>query len=183
MVPYLRTLIHRVLESYNPHVGRLWVFDFDDTLVKTGSRVFLSRGDESVALTPAQFAAHAREPEDVFDFREFRELIDPRPIDRNLGLLREALDDPGSSVAIVSARSVPGPIEAFLDIMGLTGIDVNALADADPRAKADWVHRALSSGRFRELVFYDDSLRNVKAVSELSATWPTIVFRCHHVEA
>lgn len=159
----------------------LWVFDFDDTLVKTGSRVFLVRGPDTVALSPAQFAAHAREPEDTFDFREFRELIDPRPIDSNVDLMREALEMPGSCVAIVSARSVPEPIELFLELLGIGGIEVKALSNADPQAKADWVHDRLSAGGFDELHFYDDSPRNIAAVSSLSGSWPAVTFRCHHV--
>lgn len=161
---------------------RQWVFDFDDTLVKTGSRVFLTRADGMrVDLTPAQFAAHVREPGDTFDYSEFGRLIDPRPVRWVVDLMRAATHDTGSQVAIVSARSVPEPIEQFLVMEGFSGVEVFALDDADPAAKAAWVSARVGRGGINELHFYDDSRRNVDAVAEAAKRWPHVMTRCTHV--
>lgn len=161
---------------------RQWVFDFDDTLVRTGSRVFLTRADgRRVDLLPAQFASYVKEPGDSFDFSEFKELIDPRPIDVFVGLMREAAQTHGSAVAIVSARSVPRPIELFLGLVGVEGVEVVALADSDPTAKMRWIGTRLATGRIGELDFYDDSARNVAAIESLREAWPHVRLRCHHV--
>lgn len=160
---------------------RQWIFDFDDTLVKTRSRVFMTRDGVRFSMTPAQFAAHTRKPGDVFDFSEFKELIDPRPNDDLVELLHQATRDHTSSVAVVSARSVPGPIETFLRMVGARNVEVAALNDADPLAKARWVSDRLSLGRTSDIDFYDDSERNVVAVRSLQADWPHVRFRCHLV--
>ena len=37
---------------------RLRIFDFDDTLVKTDSYVYVNNGDSQIKLTPGQYAVY-----------------------------------------------------------------------------------------------------------------------------
>jgi len=46
---------------------KLRVFDFDDTLVKSNSKVFLIRNGEKKEMTPGEFAIYKKKPGDEFD--------------------------------------------------------------------------------------------------------------------
>ena len=164
---------------------KLWVFDFDDTLVKSDSRVFLTKADgSSVVLTPAQFAGCHLDPGDEFDFREFRVLINARAIPHTDALLREAYEEHGPDrIVVLSARSVPEPIEEYLAAVGLLGPTIVALAGADPQAKRAWLSGRLSVGDVDELIFLDDSNRNVAAVELLRGDHPSVAFDIRFIRA
>ena len=50
---------------------RLRVFDFDDTLVKTTSFIYITHSDgKKSKLTPGQYAVYNERPGDVYDFRD-----------------------------------------------------------------------------------------------------------------
>ena len=164
---------------------KLTVFDFDDTLVKTDSRIFLSRADgTSAALTPAEFVARVLGPGEAYDFREFLVLINARAIGHTDALLRAAHAEHGPGrVAVLSARSVPDPIEQYLASQSLVGVHVAALGNADPQAKHDWLSARLEQGDVDELEFFDDSARNVAIVRSLQERHPHVVVRAYLVEA
>ena len=50
---------------------KLRVFDFDDTLVKSNSKVFVINKGKKKTLTPGEFAIYKQKPGDEFDFSEF----------------------------------------------------------------------------------------------------------------
>lgn len=165
---------------------KLWVFDFDDTLVKTDSRVFLVEADGTrVVMTPHEYTTrvwNATERYD-FDYSEFLQLINPRPIERYVGLLHEARQECGSDrVHVLSARSVAAPIEEFLRTVGAHDVPVHAAGSADPATKAAWVAQRLAAGDVDELEFFDDAVGNVTAIRSLQAALPHVRFAVHHVE-
>lgn len=162
---------------------RLWVFDFDDTLVETDSRVMLVEGEGAPAvMSPAEFAARDQHEGDVYDFREFRLLINPRTItDTYVVMARAHAEDGPSRVIVLSARSVPDPILQYVISVGLSGVGIVALNDAAPRAKARWIENRLALGDVDELLFYDDSLRNVEAIGAIAPRHPHVRFVATHV--
>lgn len=155
---------------------KLWVFDFDDTLVKTDSRVFLVNADGSTsALTPSEFVILSQQGDSIFDFQEFALLINPRPLKHMDAILRQAHHDHGSDqIVVLSARGFSGPIQQYVDSIGFTGIKVVALGTADPHAKARWIMERLAVGDIDELDFFDDSFNNVVAVRTAAEKHPHI---------
>ncbi len=164
---------------------KLWIFDFDDTLVKTDSRVFLVEPDGTrVVMTPHEYAAcaWALEQQHNFDYSEFLRLINPKPRPVYLDLLHRARKTCGSDrVCVLSARSRPDPIEEFLELFGAGDVAVHALGSVNPGSKAAWVVCRLAEGDVDELEFYDDAVGNVMAIRALRNDHPHVRFVVHHV--
>lgn len=152
-----------------PAVAEINVFDFDDTLVHTKSHIYMTtRSGESIALTPGEYAVYDPQPGDVFDFSDFMQVKDPSPITHMLLKLRFAIRTLGSdNVFILTARSAAEPIRLFLEEMGIEGIDIVALNNSDPQAKADVIKDEILTRGVRLVKFYDDSFKNVAAVKAL----------------
>ena len=53
---------------------RLRIFDFDDTLVKTESFVYVENNNKINKLSPGEFAIYEEKPGDKFDFKEFEDV-------------------------------------------------------------------------------------------------------------
>ena len=160
---------------------RLRILDFDDTLVKSNSRVILNK---TKFLTPAQFAVYVPMEGDTFDFSEFSKLIDPKEIKhivREFQLMIAAASAGHSRVEILTARNTPEPVNSWLENMGIRKIPVKALANADPKAKADYIEKKILDG-FDDIVFFDDSINNIRAVETLQKKYPKIKIRTRHVK-
>jgi hypothetical protein len=67
-------MIKKSLTLEAAKLAEINVFDFDDTLVKTKSRIYLTTKEgRLVALTPGEYAVYEPQPGDVFDYSEFDE--------------------------------------------------------------------------------------------------------------
>ena len=53
---------------------------------------------------------------------------------------------------------------------------VVALANADPKAKSDWIEKHIERG-YTDIAFMDDSIKNVKAVNSLQSKYPNVVIK------
>ena len=161
----------------------VYVFDFDDTLVKTDSviRVKPAKGKQFI-LTPGEFAVYDEEPGDEFDYSDFEKLINPREIAWTNELLRKAVSEHGKkNVIVLSARTNDAPIHEFLINVELHGIRVVALGNANPSSKSVWISSLIANGNIAEVVFYDDAYRNVAAVKALQKRNPNTKITAHHV--
>ena len=145
------------------------VFDFDDTLVKTKSKIYLVTQDgKHTSLTPAEFAMYESQPGDSFDFSDFQDVKQPTIMSHMLLKLKYAIRTLGSNnVFILTAREVALPIITFLEGVGISGIDVIALGNSDPLAKANNIKQQILARRIKLVRFYDDSIKNVAAVKAL----------------
>ena len=131
----------KLLEQYlidsceRPQRG-LRIFDFDDTLVTTQSVTIVTKGDGTrVTLTPQQLTTYERQLDDHFDFRQFELLVDPKEVEWMTTILRRVHGHRGpDSVAVLSARSTRQPIDEFLSMIGITGVEVIALGTTKPVA-------------------------------------------------
>ena len=59
---------------------KLRVFDFDDTLVKSNSKVYVMNKGKRKTLTPGEFAIYKKKSGDEFDFSDFDKVIEPKQI-------------------------------------------------------------------------------------------------------
>ncbi len=173
----------RGVANESPGQRRLRIFDFDDTLVVTDTRIWLTRaGGERTAMTPAEFAVYEKQPDDVMDFTEFRQLINPRAIAWTGRMLRQVYDKYGpDGVVILSARTWSEPIQQFLDTAGLGDIETVALADGNPLIKARQVDRWIRERNLDYVEFFDDSNKNVDAVKKLCQLHPNVHIVVRHV--
>lgn len=160
----------------------LFIFDFDDTLAETHSRIWVTNSKKKFALTPAQYAVYHPASDDVFDFGEFQKLIRPTELPKYVQRLRSAIKS-NESVSIVTARGSSKPIVQFLKQIGIThGVKIVAVNSSDPKKKTDYIERKLKQG-YTDVVMYDDSPKNIEAFKELGKKYPNIYFHGHEVPA
>lgn len=161
----------------------LFISDFDDTLAQTDSKVYLNRGGERHEMTPAEYATYEEQPGDSFDFSEFDELINPRPIERFVRIIKKAVKTGAADkVTVLTARRHTRPVAQFLRMHGIeSGVTIAALGDSDPQAKARYVEKHIQSG-FDRVAFIDDSKKNVEAVRQLQDKYPNIRMVVHQAK-
>ena len=161
---------------------KLRVFDFDDTLVKTKSHIYITHKDgKNSKLTPGEYAIYEPKQGDKFDFSDFESVKRPQEIKGVTRLLKNILRVGGSDVVILTARSAYKPVKDYLKDVGIDNIFVVALADADPQKKANWIEDKIKSG-VDDVFFIDDSHKNVAAVKALAKKYPKVSLKVRHVQ-
>jgi len=161
---------------------KLRIFDFDDTLVKTKSNIYIKDKDgKESKLTPGEYAIYEPKNGDKFDFSDFEKVKQPQEIKGVTRLLKNIVRVGGSEIVILTARSAYKPIKDYLSDIGLDKLFVVALADSDPQKKADWIENKIKDG-VKDVFFIDDSHKNVAAVEALSKKYPNISLKVRHVQ-
>ena len=161
---------------------KLRIFDFDDTLVKTKSNIYIKHKDgKDSKLTPGEYAIYEPKDGDKFDFSDFEKVKQPQEIKGVTRLLKNIVRVGGSEIVILTARSAYKPIKDYLSDIGLDKLFVVALADSDPQKKADWIENKIKDG-VKDVFFIDDSHKNVSAVEALSKKYPNISLKVRHVQ-
>ena len=153
---------------------KLRVFDFDDTLVKSNSKVFLIRKGKRKEMTPGEFAIYKKKPGDEFDFSEFDKVIEPKQIKSMFKVFKNIYKASGSRrLTILTARAAYKPVRKFLKDVGFNNVYVVALGDSNPRKKSDWIESQIKNG-YDDILFLDDSPKNVSLVKKLKQKYPNI---------
>tara|TARA_R110000787_G_scaffold67104_5_gene150381 strand:- start:541 stop:1128 length:588 start_codon:yes stop_codon:yes gene_type:complete len=179
-----------LLENWRKYVNesKLRVFDFDDTIAKSDSNIYITTDTgEEVSMTPGEYATHKINPDYEYDFSEFDEVINPREIKQITNIIRNALNagTEGREIAILTARApeAEASIRDYLESIGLdtSKITFELLGDSDPHAKSSWIHDRIRTGA-TDVLFFDDSGKNVEAVEELRDVFPDIKIRARRVK-
>ena len=168
--------------------SKLRVFDFDDTLVRSQSKIKVTHPDGSVEyLNSAEYAVRREDPENEYDFSEVEKVIDPQEIEKVTNILRNVVHagSDGREVVILTARR-PVSEDAIKDYLEEIGIDTSKitfvlLGDADPLAKSNWIEEKINSG-VNDVLFLDDSGKNVDAVLDLKHQYPDIKIDARQVK-
>jgi len=144
---------------------KLRVYDFDDTLVKTNSFIYVTHKDGKTSkLSPGEYAVYKERPGDKFDFKDFQQVTNPQLIKGYVELLRRMVNSGGSrEVFILTARAAERPVSQFIKDLGINGVKVIALGDNNPEKKADWIEDKVKEG-YDDIFFVDDSPKNIDAV-------------------
>ena len=181
------------LEEGRDEGRRLFIFDFDDTLVQTdGQIIHKPTGDRFDSAGWEEFKGQNPEAtEDDFDFSEFRAVVNPQPIEKTLNLMTKIIKKLSSSdkVVILTARGVWEPIKDYLKdqfdvdikIAAINSPDYSYLEGTAPEKKAGWVKNQLSKG-FSDIFFWDDSIDNLHAVKSLENGHPGVSIKAYLVQ-
>jgi hypothetical protein len=162
---------------------KLRIFDFDDTLVKTKSHIYITHSDGNKSkLTPGEYAIYEPKDGDQYDFSDFEQVKQPQEIKGVTKLLKTVVNAEGErKVVILTARAAYKPVKEYLHDIGLEGIYVVALASNDPQHKADWIEDKIKAG-YNDVFFIDDSHKNITAVNKLKEKYPNIKMKVSHVK-
>ena len=164
----------QIARDINAPTKGISVFDFDDTLAYSNSKVIVNMPDGTTKkITPAEFAIKSEsllEQGADFDFSEFNKVVEGRkgPL-ADLALKRQEKFGSGD-IFVLTARPQASAIsiKAFLDGIGLNIPlkNITGLEDGSPDAKALWVLDKAAKG-YNDFYFADDALPNVQAVKNI----------------
>ena len=150
---------------------KLRVFDFDDTLVKTTSFIYIThKNGKKSKLTPGEYAVYNEKEGDEFDFSDFSKVQDPQELKKITKVFRRIVQSSGGDgVHILTARAAYKPIRQYLKDIGInmSKIYVTALASNNPKDKADWIEDKIDNEGYDDVYFADDSPKNVEATKKM----------------
>lgn len=162
----------------------LRIFDFDDTLVKTNSYIYVThKNGMKSKLTPGQYAVYTEKPDDVYDFKDFEQVKEPQEIKKITNILRNIVQKSKEAVYILTARASYQPIKKYLTDIGINSkkIYVVALASNNPKDKADWIENMIDKEGYDDIYFVDDSEKNVSAAKQMLRT-KNVKWRVQHIK-
>jgi hypothetical protein len=176
--------------------GKLVIFDIDDTLVNTDTRVNVVRDGQVIKqLNSHDFTHYKLQPGEEFDFGAFRDAREfftkARPIP---GMIRQLKHDiaTGNRVIMLTARSDFNDRDVFLDTFRRFGIDMDrvhvyragnlAIKAATEEKKKIILKHLLGKEHFDKLIMYDDSIPNLNAFLSLKQEYPWSKFYAWHVD-
>ena len=162
----------------------LRIFDFDDTLVKTNSYIYVTHTNGMKSkLTPGQYAVYTEKPGDVYDFKDFEQVKEPQEIQKITKILRGIVSKSKEVVYILTARASYQPIKKYLSDIGINSkkIYVVALASNNPKDKADWIENMIDKEGYDDIYFVDDSEKNVSAAKQMLRT-KNVKWRVQHIK-
>ena len=163
-----------IARDFNTPEKGISVFDFDDTLARTNSKILVTmpNGKKS-KINATEFAAKSLQLESngaEFDFTEFNKVVDGKkgPL-ADLALKRQGKFG-SKDIFVLTARPqlAAEGIKMFLDGIGLSLPieNITGLENGSPQAKANWVIDKAAEG-YNNFYFADDAIKNVKAVKEI----------------
>jgi hypothetical protein len=151
-------------------MSTLHIFDFDDTLIRSDSMIYITHSDGTQdTLTSEEYAKYKDQPGDQFDFSDFDNYPhNAKIIEEVFAELRSAiaLDGP-SSVVILTARSNPVPVQQFLEDNNIMGIEIKAAGTASSMAKARYVLDRLKNENFDEVRVFEDNAKNIRTIQKV----------------
>ena len=175
---------------------KLVIFDIDDTLVNTDTRVNVVRNGKIIKqLNSHDFTHYRLQPGEEFDFGAFKDAREfftkARPIP---GMIKQLKQDiaTGNRVIMLTARSDFNDRDIFLDTFRRFGIDMDrvhvyragnlAIKAATEEKKKIILRHLLGKEHFDKLIMYDDSVPNLNAFLSLKQEYPWSRFYAWHVD-
>ncbi len=174
---------------------KLVIFDIDDTLVHTQTRVHVIRDGQLIkSLNSHDFTHYRLKPGETFDFGDFtnaKEFFEKsRPIIPMMNQLKQDIAT-GNKVVMVTARSDFDDKELFLDTFRKYGVDMDRvhvyragnITDrmATEAKKKLIIRELLKKDYYTKAIMYDDAEPNLQAFVSLKNEFPHTRFYAWHV--
>ena len=162
----------RLANNRNKTIKKARVFDFDDTVARTNSKVFAERDGKRKVLTAEEFAKQGKDLVDAgwkMDFSDFNRVVEGKkgPLFELMKKMKEAAGDRDMFILTARAPESAPAIKEFLDAMGIKIPleNITGLGNSTGQAKADWLVGKAAEG-YNDFYFADDAPQNIKAVKE-----------------
>ena len=175
--------------------SKLVIFDIDDTLVHTATKVIVVKDGRAVQeLNSHQFTHYKLKPGESFDFGQFRNAREffekSRPIIPMMNQLKADIAT-GNRVVMVTARSDFDDRELFLDTFRKYGVDMSKvhvyragnITDRIPteEKKKRIIRDLLNRNHYAKAIMYDDAVPNLDSFVSLKKEYPQTKFYAWHV--
>lgn len=176
--------------------SKLVIFDIDDTLVNTDTRVGVVKDGKTIKqLNSHDFTHYKLEPGEEFDFGAFRDARDffanARPIAPMIRQLKQDIAT-GNRVIMVTARADFNDRDIFLDTFRKWGIDMSKvhvyragniqMKVATEEKKKIILRHLLGKTHYDKVIMYDDAVPNLDAFLSLAQDYPWSKFYAWHVD-
>jgi putative chitinase len=173
---------------------KLVVFDIDDTLVNTQTKVHVIKDDEVIkSLNSHDFTHYKLQPGEEFDFGDFRNAREffekSKPIIPMMNQLKRDINT-GNKVVMVTARADFDDKELFLDTFRKYGVDMNKVhvyragnlqGGTTEERKKLIIKNLLDKNNYSKAIMYDDAKPNLHTFIELKKDHPRTRFYAWHV--
>jgi predicted chitinase/8-oxo-dGTP pyrophosphatase MutT (NUDIX family)/uncharacterized ParB-like nuclease family protein/FMN phosphatase YigB (HAD superfamily) len=176
-------------------VRKLVIFDIDDTLVHTDTKVHVIHNGKTVAhLNSHEFTHYKLKSGEHFDFGRFRDAQEffekSRP---NLPMIKQLKQDiaTGNKVVMVTAREDFNDREIFLNTFRRFGIDMSKVhvyragnikdKIQTEEKKKIIIRKLLNQQDYSNAIMYDDAVPNLDAFISLKKEYPDTRFYAWHV--
>jgi len=173
---------------------KLVVFDIDDTLVHTQTKVHVIKDGEVVdSLNSHDFTHYRLKPGEEFDFSGFRNAREffekSKPIIPMMNQLKRDIAT-GNKVVMVTARADFDDKELFLDTFRKYGVDMdkvhvyragNSKEGTTEERKKAIIKALLDRDDYSKAIMYDDAKPNLHTFIELKKDHPRTRFYAWHV--
>jgi hypothetical protein len=168
----------------------LYIFDFDDTLCVSDSEVRLTDKEtgQEMWMNSRDFRTHQFDKSRYdYDTSQFGTLPDNHiPVDHVLQVAKKAYRSGGpDSLMILTARDNPAGPQEFLDLYGLSGVEVVALGDASNvgLGKAEWLKSEIDQRGLTSISYYEDSQHHINGFRKLAQLRPDVKFNIYKIDA
>lgn len=182
-------------------LGRLSIFDIDDTLFHTTAQIAVIKDGKIIKkLTNQEFNNYNLAAGESFNFDEFRNAAkfykESKPISRMMETAKKLVSateqNPLSRVIIVTARANFDNRDKFLSTFRKHGFDIdkvrveragNITDNVIPAIKKVMIIREyLKSKQYSRVALFDDSMSNLKEFIKLSREFPMIRFNAYFAQ-
>jgi hypothetical protein len=180
-------------------ISSLSIFDIDDTLFKTDTKVIVKKNNKKVIeLNPAEYNVYKLGDGESFDFSQFRSSSvfaqSAKPIDTVFKTAKKILAKFTSfkqkKVVIITARADLDDKNLFLDTFRKYGFNIDKvhvfragnMSMPGPAAKAKIAGDQLKSGNYSVARMFDDHDGNLDAFLSLKQQFPNINFEAFLVD-
>ena len=175
--------------------NKLVIFDIDDTLVKTDTKVGVIKDGKVIKrLSSHDFTHYKLHPGESFDFGAFRDAKEfftkAKPILPMINQLKQDINT-GNKVIMVTAREDFNDREIFLDTFRRFGIDMSKvhvyragnIKDKLPTEvkKKAIIRKVLDNNDYTKAIMYDDALPNLDLFLSLKDSHPGVRFYAWYV--
>ena len=183
------------MRAHEIRPSKLVIFDIDDTLVHTQTKVHVVKDGRIVkSLNSHDFTHYKLQPGQEFDFGAFRNAREffenSKPIIPMMNQLKQDIAT-GNKVVMVTARADFDDRELFLDTFRKYGVDMskvhvyragNMTGKIQTEEKKKIIIRGLlDNGHYTKAIMYDDAVPNLHSFMELKKEYPHTKFYAWHV--
>ena len=180
-------LIKKIIEEeLNRFNGKLYIFDFDETLISDKAKAYVTKKDGTrYSLDHDQYKDYEKENGDRIDISEFDLVMDPVINVPMMNLIKSLQ----KNSVILTARTKDVPISEFLKSCGVD-VPVYAVGTTDPdlissaynaRKKSDWIKKAIETFQLTFVEFWDDNRLNLFEAEKLKELFPRTEIKTHYV--
>lgn len=188
------------MKSFRTYNKTLNVFDIDDTLFTTPTKVKLIGKNGTKELTSQEFNLHVLDGDDKFDFSNFRDAHHFRntakPMEKMLDLARRIVYNTHerSETILLTARSDFDDKEIFLQTFRDHGFPIDRvyveragnLAKYKSGltaniAKMVVLRKYINSGNYTRIRIFDDSEKNLRSILKLTSMHPKMQIHAYIV--